>query len=119
MTDIRNYHNLLLIERYSLKKNISVAQSEKLFEQLKDFLFQCSISSKPLRPSKQIDDIWHEFILFTRDYYHFCKNYLGQFIHHVPKMPTTKSKSKALEFVGVCDGAGDCDTGGANDGSDW
>ena len=118
MKEINEYHNSLLIERFSMQKKISVQESEYQFECLKEFLLQCSLSSKPIQPSKQIDEMWHEFILFTRDYYYFCKNYLGQFVHHVPKMPATNSKTKRLEFVGVCDGGGDCDTGG-NDGSDW
>lgn len=35
-------------------------------------------------PSVVVDDVWHEFILHTRDYEAFCKEYLGFFLHHVP-----------------------------------
>ena len=33
---------------------------------------------------KEMDDMWHTFLLFTLDYSAFCTNYFGVFIHHVP-----------------------------------
>jgi hypothetical protein len=33
---------------------------------------------------KEIDDMWHTFLLFTRDYEGFCKTYFGVFVHHIP-----------------------------------
>ncbi len=35
--------------------------------------FICGIHSE----MKEIDDMWHTFLLFTRDYSIFCKEYLG------------------------------------------
>lgn len=35
-------------------------------------------------PSQAVDDAWHEFILFTRNYQDFCRRGLGRFLHHVP-----------------------------------
>lgn len=35
-------------------------------------------------PSRVVDDLWHEFILFTRDYQLFCQRAFGRFLHHVP-----------------------------------
>ncbi|MDP9198349.1 MAG: hypothetical protein M3O07_03925, partial [Pseudomonadota bacterium] len=35
-------------------------------------------------PSQAVDDLWHEFILFTRDYKKFCDEAFGQFLHHTP-----------------------------------
>ena len=31
-----------------------------------------------------LDEAWHTFILFTHDYLEFCRDYLGQYIHHQP-----------------------------------
>ena len=31
-----------------------------------------------------IDEMWHTFILFTRDYHNFCYKYFSRFIHHTP-----------------------------------
>ncbi|MCP4616185.1 MAG: hypothetical protein GY844_07085 [Bradyrhizobium sp.] len=35
-------------------------------------------------PSQIADDLWHEFILYTRDYQSFCQNAFGGFLHHTP-----------------------------------
>jgi hypothetical protein len=35
-------------------------------------------------PSQVADDLWHEFILFTRHYDAFCKSAFGGFLHHTP-----------------------------------
>lgn len=48
------------------------------------FLYLCSISNQTLTPSKKVDDIWHQMILFTRSYDTFCITQLGRFIHHQP-----------------------------------
>lgn len=32
-----------------------------------------------------MDNMWHTFLLFTKDYYEFCSNHLGGvFFHHEP-----------------------------------
>jgi hypothetical protein len=35
-------------------------------------------------PSQAADDLWHEFILYTRHYAHFCQRAFGRFMHHTP-----------------------------------
>src|SRR6185295_12762247 len=35
-------------------------------------------------PSQIADDLWHEFILYTRDYKSFCDKAFGGFLHHTP-----------------------------------
>jgi hypothetical protein len=35
-------------------------------------------------PSQVVDDLWHEFILYTRNYQHFCRKAFGRFMHHTP-----------------------------------
>jgi len=35
-------------------------------------------------PSQVADDLWHEFILYTRDYGRFCDGAFGRFLHHTP-----------------------------------
>lgn len=41
----------------------------------------------------EIDDMWHTFLLFTRDYTAFSKHYFGVFIHHTP---TSDEKRKEI-----------------------
>jgi hypothetical protein len=35
-------------------------------------------------PSQAADDLWHEFILYTREYQRFCNQAFGGFFHHTP-----------------------------------
>jgi hypothetical protein len=35
-------------------------------------------------PSQVVDDLWHEFILYTWHYDRFCKKAFGCFLHHTP-----------------------------------
>lgn len=49
--------------------------------------FLCHLSSGMKfvsMPSKVVDDLWHEFILYTREYHAFCKAAFGGYMHHVP-----------------------------------
>lgn len=35
-------------------------------------------------PSVVVDEVWHEFILHTKNYAEFCEKYIGFFLHHTP-----------------------------------
>lgn len=44
-------------------------------------------------PSKVVDDLWHEFILDTREYGRFCRAAFGHFSHHVPASASAKGEN--------------------------
>jgi hypothetical protein len=53
-------------------------------------------------PSQVADDLWHEFILYTRAYDEFCQNAFGQFLHHTPAAaldPLQKASNAGLRRV--------------------
>jgi len=35
--------------------------------------------------SPKVDEVWHQFILFTQQYNQFCEEMLGEYLHHIPK----------------------------------
>jgi hypothetical protein len=43
-------------------------------------------------PSQVADDLWHEFILYTRNYQQFCKQGFGRFLHHTPAIVLGKNR---------------------------
>lgn len=47
------------------------------------FLLSAIMKSVPMY-SEKVDNIWHEMLMFTRDYEAFCVNYAGEMIHHAP-----------------------------------
>lgn len=38
--------------------------------------------------SAEVDEVWHTFILFTRDYADFCQGVFGFYLHHQPGVPS-------------------------------
>jgi hypothetical protein len=55
------------------------------------FVFLGVSGDTVVTPSKVIDTVWHEHLLFTRGYRDFCRNVLGRdFDHHPELLPTDK-----------------------------
>jgi hypothetical protein len=53
-------------------------------------------------PSQVADDLWHEFILYTRAYEEFCAKAFGGFLHHTPAVvlsPSAKRSNEGLRRV--------------------
>jgi hypothetical protein len=52
-------------------------------------------------PSRVVDDLWHQFILDTREYERFCKVAFGGFFHHLPPAanPPGKEMDEALRVT--------------------
>jgi hypothetical protein len=42
-------------------------------------------------PSQVADELWHEFILFTRHYEAFCRGAFGSFLHHTPAVAVSNT----------------------------
>jgi hypothetical protein len=43
-------------------------------------------------PSQVADDLWHEFILYTKHYQAFCQRAFGRFFHHTPAVVMSSAK---------------------------
>ena len=43
-------------------------------------------------PSQVVDDLWHEFILYTKNYDLYCRRAFGGFLHHTPAVVLSSSK---------------------------
>jgi len=43
-------------------------------------------------PSQVADELWHEFILYTREYQQFCRKAFGGFLHHTPAVVLGKAQ---------------------------
>lgn len=66
----------------------------------KDYFIICHMAKGKMvaMPSEIVDVLWHEFILFTREYEQFCKQGLGRFLHHIPT-EAMQSKTQAQEGI--------------------
>ena len=60
----------------------------------KFFLVYLRGNRKPVAmPSQVVDDLWHEFILYTRNYEQFNQKAFGRFLHHTPAAVMGKDRS--------------------------
>lgn len=52
-------------------------------------------------PSQAVDEVWHDFILNTREYAIFCERAFGRFMHHTPAV-VMSSNRKSNEGLRRC-----------------
>lgn len=69
----------------------SPAEYQEAFTEFKKYaaLVQLSEDTGLAMISPKVDEVWHQFILFTKEYTTFCQNILGRFLHHVPNTTYT------------------------------
>lgn len=52
----------------------------------------------PLVPTREIDEFWHNHILYTRHYARDCELIFGHYLHHEPASPTEDSQTLVNDF---------------------
>lgn len=52
--------------------------------ELKRYFLMCAIMRSVPMYSRSADAIWHEMLMFTREYEQFCSRFSGELIHHAP-----------------------------------
>ncbi|WP_280154719.1 hypothetical protein [Piscinibacter sp. XHJ-5] len=53
-------------------------------------------------PSQVADDLWHEFILYTKNYQAFCERAFGRFFHHTPAAVLSGGQRRSNEGLRRC-----------------
>ncbi len=72
-------------DRYCQEFEVSREIAELHAAECKKYLFLCSLfPDEPLGMKGPVDNYWHTFLLFTKEYDRFCRQLGGSFIHHVP-----------------------------------
>lgn len=83
------------------RPELSAEQRNEVFAALDDYFQLCGKAGRRMvaMPSQAVDDAWHEFILFTRQYDTFCRHAFGRFLHHTPAeaMRTPTQASEGLK----------------------
>lgn len=74
-----------LIHRMVDKQGWGEEEATQCFEDTKRLLYLSTIAKGSVVPSKKIDNMWHDWILFTKDYAEFCQAVFGEFVHHTPR----------------------------------
>jgi hypothetical protein len=100
LTETLSYRHPGVIRRFAREHPELAAEAEHVFEDLLRFFWASRrheldrreapereelnfayIMDEEMRP---IDQMWHIFLLYTKDYAEFCQDHFGEFLHHLP-----------------------------------
>jgi hypothetical protein len=61
-------------------------EARLLLDEVKKYLVLCEVHRASIIPmfSRRVDEVWHQFVLFTAHYEAFAHDYFGKFVHHDP-----------------------------------
>jgi hypothetical protein len=78
------------------------AEARALFQEVKKYLILAERHGERPIPmfSARVDEVWHQFVLFTAEYAEFCARFAGRFLHHVPdeSLRPTRASERAAEL---------------------
>lgn len=112
--NLMTYKHEMVISRYRNEYPNASMSAEETFTELMKYFWLCQkhASDKKHLPEddslnfkcaihvemEEIDNMWHTFLLFTRDYLAFCnKFFAGEFIHHDPLSEKINISKEAYE----------------------
>ena len=93
------YRNDAVIDRYCTDHHHSITYGRDVFMQLLKWLYISNelklqgMTAFITYEIAEIDNMWHIFLLFTKDYETFCDRYFKHFIHHTPVHSKTRHMS--------------------------
>ncbi|HEY2732678.1 MAG TPA: hypothetical protein VGI70_01770 [Polyangiales bacterium] len=83
LREVLAYRNDEVVARFCKMWPVPRPQARRVFGDLLRYLWIAS-SGEPLTPVLIVDEMWHAFVVYTRDYAAFCDRYFGRMIHHEP-----------------------------------
>lgn len=99
---ILTYKNPAVVKRFQKDFPEKAIRAEDLFGDLMRFFWGTKNQtleqlSAPMDPRldfiyimddemREIDQMWHIFLLYTRDYMDFCQDHFGEYLHHQPDL---------------------------------
>lgn len=86
------YENQDVIDRFIKIYAVDESEAQLIFDDVKRWLWMANEVkqrgiNKPVVIDSALlvlDEMWHNFILFSREYGEFCHTYFGRFCHHAP-----------------------------------
>ena len=102
MTTALNFPLTHIAARYQQLYDVSHAELLRHERELKRYLvLRSRLRGATLPTPRVVDQLWQVFLLYTRDYAHFCDT-LGGFIHHVPAdaAPTPEQHAEDVRRYG-------------------
>ncbi len=89
-----SYQNTDVIHRFMTLYDVSFDEANDIFLNTKKWLWLIAqsefIGMSITDPLFVIDEMWHNFVLFTVDYTHYCLDCFGRYLHHAPMKQSQK-----------------------------
>jgi hypothetical protein len=117
LNDILVYENPPVVNRFKKDFPQMAHEAETVFKDLLRFFWATELhrverTQSPHNPNynflfimdeemKPIDQMWHIFLLYTKDYMEFCERYFKQYIHHVPDIVPDLPQDEAAFAVNL------------------
>lgn len=90
------YKNENVISRFTGMFAISEDEAEDIFRETIKFLYIVRLPKIYIMDDLVIlDEMWHNFILFTKEYHRFCTEHFGKYLHHLPASKKEKEEANA------------------------
>lgn len=104
------YRNREILLRFADQYGVSLADAEELFTETKKWLWLNTRADAPplvvTIEMKMLDEMWHNFVLFTPEYIGYCESRFGRYVHHLPT-PVGEKKRVRAAFRRDPEGAGE------------
>jgi len=95
--DYLAYSNQDVMFRFSHIYDLPEDEVLDLFQETKKFIAICTEKDIYINDDLLIiDEMWHNFILFTPVYAKFCERFFGRFVHHIPTSKKTREEHRKL-----------------------
>lgn len=116
LSKVLEYENENILFRFMKIYNVSEKEASKLFMDTKKWLYAVAVNTQLYKEGELdfllsinddlliLDEMWHNFILFTKDYNSFCIENFGFFIHHQPmtkRQGEIEVAKENIDFVSV------------------
>lgn len=102
LAEILAYENASVVRRFQKEHPERADRAQEIFADLMRFFWGTKkhLVDRTAAPSdealdfffimdddmREIDQMWHVFLLYTRDYAAFCEKYFGEYLHHQPDL---------------------------------
>lgn len=100
LEDVLKYENPKVLKLYRQNRPSNELSAETAFRETLKYLWLTQKHASDLNTAenpetlprhcvmlfsmREIDEMWHEFILVTKDYTEFCNRFFGKYLHHMP-----------------------------------
>jgi hypothetical protein len=88
LADVLAYRNPRVVRGFLRTYDVAPREARAIFVETLKLLWLAGTGDEPLPivpPMRALDEMWHAFILHTRNYAQFCATHFGRFIHHDPE----------------------------------